>query len=259
MAEGEIIKEGESNKDEILTKNLKSKQNKQLMLIIILMVVIFLSLFVPYIYNFIMKNYVNDFEYNGIKFYKTSIGKLVFYESDIPIINDKNETVSTYTVRFKTDPRELGKIPVDYKIERDRLKFRKNDTVYISMNSSMNNCSDNNIALFDFSAFLGDSGLEVSPAFTDRTYANESGYPYRDCQHSSRNTIIKIDSGNKTEIIRERTNCYKIIYNECEIIPALERFNLRIIEDYMNSTKKTGSIITNNQTINESDETENIE
>lgn len=259
-----MAEDGETEKDmneseEKSDKNIKSRQNRQLMVIIILMGVLFISLFIPSAYRYIIKNYINDIEYNGIEFYKVKSGSLVFYESVIPLLNEKDEEIGTYIARFKTDPRELANIPVDYKIERDGLKFRSNNTVYISMNSSMENCSDNNIALFDFSSFLSDSGLTIKPAFTNITYANQSGYTYADCQHSSKNTIIKVDSGNKTEIIRERTNCYKIVYNQCEIIPALERFNLRIIEDYMNSTKKTGTIIISNQTINEDNESEDIE
>lgn len=256
MTEGEIPKEAKNN-EEKAEKDIKSKQNKQLTFIIILMAVIFISLFIPSIYKSVNKNYLNSFDYNGIKFYKSSVGNLIFYSSDIPLLNQKNETVSTYTTRFKTDPRELAKIPIDKKIDRDGLRFVKNNTVYISINPFMNNCSDNGIALFDFSAFLGDSGLKVKPSFTNSTYANGSGYPYVDCQHSSKNTVIKIDSGNKTEIIRERANCYKIVYNECEIIPALERFDLGIIEDYMNDAKKEPQLIKqiDNQNLNETNQT----
>ena len=42
--------------------------------------------------------------------------------------------------------------------------------------------------------------------------SNASGFPYKDCQHSASNTVIKVTSGDETRINQERTNCYDGIF-----------------------------------------------
>jgi len=228
------LKENSEEGSELIDPNLKKKQNKQLFLIgIVMIIIIAVFLIVPVI----IKNYNSNFNYNNLKFQKTKLKDITLYSTNIPIMDNYGKLKNLYSISFRNDPRVLKNIPVDKRVdESGGIKFIERNIVFISINPNMTACPDNSLALFNLGSFLTDSGLTVKSSFTDASYANKTNSLYITCDYSQDHTVIKITNGNETRIKQERTNCYEIVYKDCEITQATERFELRMIEDYMNQT-----------------------
>ncbi|MBD3253314.1 hypothetical protein GF386_06275 [Candidatus Pacearchaeota archaeon] len=190
---------------------------------------------------FIIDNFINKFEFANLDFQKIKQGEITFYFASIPVVDSTGNIIDEYRINFRNDPRDIEKIQLSPRIKKEGLKFLKENTVYISLDPSMNPCEDNSVAMFTLGNFLNDSGLAVKSSFTNKSFAEESRFPYKTCRDSSRNTVIIIKSSNETFINQERTNCYEIIYKDCEIQQAVERFILEVIEDYMNSLDQNES------------------
>jgi len=221
-------------KNEDSKKELAKKQNSQVKLAILLMAAVIIIIFlVP----FIIKE-ANKFEYIGLEFQKTQLGDIFFYSTRFPVVNIQGQIIGDYSINFRNDPRELEYIKVD--VPDKRIEFLKNtggqyNLVYLAINPSMDVCGDSGIAMLNLAGFLRDSGLEVESAVTNKTYAEETGYPYVNCLENPVNTIIRVSSTNSSEtaIYKTTKNCYDIVFKNCEIIPVSEKFALIILEEYM--------------------------
>jgi len=223
-------KKEKSKKKKKLSK--KDIQNRQIMWAIILMAsIILIVIFVP----FITKNYINEFVYLKLDFQKTKLGEIFFYSTKVPIADGQGKVVDDYTMNFRNNPKKLEKIEVSYlKNDVDYVYFRKDAIVYISLNPEMEVCEDNVIALLPFAGFLRDFAMQnVSSAVSDEDYANSTGILYVTCENSPDNTVIYVNSGDKTEIKKTAKNCYELTYADCEITKVTERFTLLVLEKYM--------------------------
>lgn len=230
----EIKKEAdkEEEKPRIQKKWIKQKQNKQIMWAIILMAsLILIIVLVP----FIVKNFVNKFVLFNLDFQKTKLGNIYFWSTRVPIVDNQGEIVNEYTMNFRNDPRELEKIEfTSFKNDVDYIYFKKNAVVYITFNPEMEACEDNLVALIPLAGFLRDFAKQnISSAVTDKNYAKINNMTYAACEDFKNNTIIYINSGNKTEIRKNDLNCYALTYNNCEITKVTEKFELVILEKYM--------------------------
>lgn len=228
----------EKIEDEKDNENNLKKENRQIMWMMTLMtLIIIIVIMVPYVYN----NFINKFDYNGLEFQKTKLGDLVFYSSKFPVVSGTGQVIGDYAVNLRNDPRELDDVIVnvtDNKIQF-ALEGNKFGTTYISLNPFMKMCEDTVISMAALSGFLGDSGLEVKSAYTDKAYARENNGTHRWCYDSGFDTVIIVTDGNETSITEIAPNCYKISYKDCEILKASERFELLILEEYADRFKKT--------------------
>jgi len=182
---------------------------------------------------FIIKNFINKFVYINLEWQKTRLGNLFFYSTRIPIVNKQGQIISSYSMNFRNDPRKLDH--VNTYLGNGLITFKKNETVYITLYPDMEPCGANNtIALFNLAGFLRDfGGLNIKSAVSKLDYANENNMSYITCKNTPDNTVIYVNSGSETRIHKVNDNCYEIIYNNCEIIPATEKFMLIILEHYM--------------------------
>jgi len=229
-------KEVEEKEDKLFKKNLdqkenlRKKQNRQMMIAVSLMIiVIIIALGIP----LFIQTFINKFTYINLHFQKSITGNLVLYSADVPVIDNEGEIVSSYFVNFRNNPKELQEVEMDDRIKEGGVKFIENQIVYISLNPDMEKCSDNTLAMFILGGFLKDAELDVKSAFSDKEKAEEAGIPYKDCKDSTSNTVIKVTSGEETRINQMSSNCYEIVYADCEIVKGVERFNLAILEEYM--------------------------
>jgi hypothetical protein len=218
----EKSKEGDS-------KNLRKKQNNQILWALVLMASIIIIIFlVPYI----KQNVFNKFEYATLDFYKANINDIIFYYTEIPLINQQGFPIGDYSIYFRNDPRELENISVDI-IER-KIEFQKNNTVYISIQYDAPVCEDNIVSVVGLSNFLDKFGnLQIKGAMNDAMYASNNDLDYITCETNPDNTVILLKTGNETMISKTGRNCYELQYKECEINKATEKFILTIIENYM--------------------------
>lgn len=240
VEEKEVIEkkeEKEKGKKETNSKKKRKKlskkdiQNRQLMWAIILMgSIILIILFVP----FITTNFINKFVYLNLNFQKTKLGDIFFYSTRVPIINNQEDIVDSYSMNFRNNPKKLEKIEFSHPNDVGYIYFKKNEVVYISLDPEMEHCEDTAIALIPFAGFLRDFAKQnVSSAVSDEDYANLNNISYATCENSPDNTVIYINSGAKTEIKKTERNCYELIYNDCEITKVTERFTLLVLEKYM--------------------------
>jgi hypothetical protein len=238
----EIIEEKKEIETKIENKELKTKQNKQIMWAIILMSsIILIIILVPYIKT----NYLNKFTYINLDFQKTKLGEIIFYSARIPITNQQGQIAGDFPINLRNDPRKLEYI--NGSIPNNTFTFNKNLPVYITLNPDMRICEDNTIAVVGLTGFLKDFGnLNIKAAMTDKDYANASRFPYVTCENSPNNTVIKIDGGNETMVTKTSDNCYEITFKECEILQVTEKFQLIILKNYMGYFK----VITQDSEVN---------
>ena len=218
-----------TKKRRIIKITLKKKQSKQVLWAVILMLALLLIVLgTPYV----IKNYFNKFVYIKLDFEKTQLGNIKFYSTKIPVANAGGDIIGVYSMNFRNDPRKLEYI--DYDVPDNKIKFKKENVTYISFNPDMKACGNTTIALMNLAGFLKDFGnLNISSAVTYYDYAMDNNLSYITCENSPDNTVIIIDEGEKTEIKKISGECYSITYNNCEIMPATEKFILIILEGYM--------------------------
>jgi hypothetical protein len=193
-------------------------------------------LIVFFVIPYAIKNKLNTFEYAGIEFQKTKLGKIPFYSSQIPIANKNYEITGTYPVNFRTDPRKSDsmKINITDDIVGDVITFNTMNVTFISLQSEYLPCEDNTIAVAAMSIFLREFGaINIKAAFANKTYAKEKNYTYATCENNPRNTVIMIKDGDETSIIKTKNNCYELTYKNCEILKVTEKFQVLILENYM--------------------------
>lgn len=214
---------------ENLDNKTKKKQNKQIAFAIILMsVLIILLIMIPVLYQ----KYFTSFNYRGIPFQITKLGELEFYSVKIPTTDIQGQVVGEYLINLRLDPRNLPNVSVD--IPGDIITFKKNNTVYITLNPNMNKCEDSILAISDLSGFIsGFGGMKVKGASSNKNYSKENNFPYVNCNTHKNNTVIYINSGNQTSIEKTGTNCYELTYKNCEILEVSEKFILIVLEKYM--------------------------
>jgi len=232
MAKKQDIKEEKKEAEDKDNYKLPEKQTRQIFwffMFLVLLLVVVVS--VPFIFD----NFINKFDFINLEFQKLKQGDITFYFASIPVADTQGEVIDKYEISFRNDPREVEKIPIAPRIQEEGLKFVKKNTVYISLDPLMNPCEDNSVAMFTLGNFLDNSGLTVKSSFTNKSFAEESRFPYKTCENSASNTIIIVRSGEETVINQERTNCYEIVYKDCEVQQAVERFILVVVEDYMES------------------------
>ena len=205
------------------------------MAVILMVSVLLIILIVP----FVVKNFINKFEHNGIEFQKTKLGEIIFYSTRIPLSNIQGQAIGTYSINFREDPRELEFIEVI--IPDNVIDFAKGKTVYISLEADVPICEDNLIAVAGLTDFLKSFGaLSVKGAMSNASYANETGFPYVTCKNHPENTVILIKNGEETIIKKTGDNCYELMYKDCEINKVTEKFGLIILKKYMKYFEKMG-------------------
>tara|TARA_Y100000034_G_C6879549_1_gene402772 strand:+ start:327 stop:1043 length:717 start_codon:yes stop_codon:yes gene_type:complete len=222
-----VKKKGKSKKKKLSKKEIR---NKQVMWTVVLMAsLILIIVLVP----FIFRNVVNKFTYINLDFQKTRLGNNIYYSTRVPIVDPTGKILGSYAMNFKNDPRETSK--VSSFLQEGLITFQKDNPVYITLYPEMETCGAKNfIALSDLTGFLQDfGGLEVKSGIAKKDYAEENNEEYITCKNTLNNTVIYMNSGPKTEITKVNENCYEIIYNNCEVLPATEKFMLVILEKYM--------------------------
>jgi hypothetical protein len=235
----------ESEEDKHKKKELKIRQNKQILWAIFFMVAIIVILLVtPYVRD----NFFNKFSYHGIVFQKTTVGKLIFYTTKLPIYSQVSSLVVSlidnesqanlkqtgiYVLNFRNDPRKLNNITVD--LDVNNMTFVSSNTVYVTYNVSDPICDHNVVAAADLANFLINFGnFKVNGALMNKDYAEAKRVPYATCSNNPDNTVILVLAGNESKISKISKRCYEIEYANCEISQATDKFILSMVEGYMN-------------------------
>ncbi len=205
-----------------------TKQNLYIMWVLVFMIVLIVS-FVGFSYY--RENYVNHFDYIGLRFTKTRLGEIPLYAASIPI-DRKGQIIGTYNINLMNDPRELENVKLE--LHDDRLSFYRQFPVYITIAAEIEPCQLTWGSIASLSEFLEKFAmLNVKPGISNETHANETGFDYITCENKPDNTVLSISSGNETRITKIGSNCYEMVFTNCEINQLTERFVVEIIDRYM--------------------------
>ena len=227
-------KKTESTKEHKDKTSLKKKQNKQILWAVVLMCsLILIIVIVP----FIKTNFISKFTYIGLEFQKTQLGDMYFYTTSIPVANNLNEIVGTFSINFRNDPRKLEDITT--KKTTTVPIFKKENIVYISTGKVERNCKEGVPAMLTLAGFLREfAQMNVSAGISDKQFAEEMGFPYITCANTKNNTVIEIIEGSETKITQTSPDCYKLEYANCDVLKVSEKFIFSILEGYMNKFEK---------------------
>jgi hypothetical protein len=209
----------EDKKRELKT-NKNRKVKKELFGILLFMgflVVVFL------VSSYFFKSF-NSFEYEGPSFTKEKAGKIPIFHYFYYFTAD-NQLIK-YNLYLRNDPRE-NLVPLT---GDGIVSFRKEQPVYFAIDDTgLDQCEFGPLAVANLVSFLSDNQLDVVTAnlnFLEATHNNET---WTNCKVRG-NPVIELYEGKETKVdIGDR--CYKIQVNNCEILEAVEKFQVKSVLD----------------------------
>ena len=172
---------------------------------------------------------ISKFNYQGLVFTKEKFGEIPVYHYFYYYNNDKGETVK-YNFYLRIDPRK-NNVPLEGEIE-----FLKGKFVYISVNGTdLTRCPYSSVAIASLAGFLTDNEITVRGASPDKAVANESKVVYADCENHPNNVVVLIQKAERTQVTKQG-RCHIIDVADCQILDAVEKFEVQAILDAKNST-----------------------
>lgn len=222
MAKKKILKKREDKtkiegeKEEIKTGDSNKKQNKQLIAVLVGIAVVFIIIFA--VWAIVQSS--KKFNYEGIKFEKILYDKLPLYYTKIAVYRADGERIN-YNLYLRNDPR-MNDVSVD-----GNIKFRKG-LIYVTIDKDVGNCQKSNLALVNLGSFLAGMGFKATGATSDLSLANETGYPWVNCENSINNTVISIENSTE-EGIEQKGDCYILKIKDCDMINVAEKFIVETI------------------------------
>ncbi len=173
---------------------------------------------------FIFRN-LNTFEYEGLTFTKKKISGIDFYHYYYYYLGEQDNLVR-YNLYLRTDPRE-NLVPIYGDIE-----FEDSQTNYLAIDvSNLRECRQSVLAVSALSSFLIDNNIQIEETGdTDFWSAGHDNNEWITCQNKPNDKVVEVISGNETRIDLDG-NCYRITVSECNILEAVEKFQVQTILD----------------------------
>lgn len=200
---------------------------KDLIGILVFLVFLIVAFFIA---GYIFKN-LNQFEHAGLTFTKENFGELpvfhYYYNFKAPVTGQ----IIKYNLYLRNDPREN-----DIPITGDKIKFSFGRPLYITMDATdLVECRRSNLAIATISSFLTDNQLDVRSGTTDLIEAAVFGdnkiKDYITCENKPNNVVIEFSRGDNTEIIIDGICHHIIIGPDCDILEAVENYEVQSILD----------------------------
>lgn len=213
MAEKKAQK-GVEKKARNISKKEKDNQLKWILGTMVGLIVVLLLIY------YIM-NSINKIEYKGLTFTKEKFGEILVYHYYYYFTDNENQLIK-YNLYLRNDPSK-NETPIEGKIELGRH-------VFISYDSSINQCQQNALAADSLTKFLVNNQLSVKAGVPNQEEARASNITYIDCNTNPDDATILIKAGNETNVVREN-NCYVISVSDCNILNAVEKFEVQTILD----------------------------
>ncbi len=204
----------------------KSKgRNKEIYIVLGMMAFLVAVFFASY---YIFQS-LNKFEYEGLTFTKTKFG-------DIPVFhhyyyfNLRNELFK-YNLYLRNDPRK-NNVPITGSAVDDGVEFPLGNTVYVSVDpAGLVGCEYGSVGISQLSSFLSDNQLRVKGASPNETIAEEVNVEYATCETKPTDVVVIVKGGEKTEIEYKNDNCAVISIANCEVLQAIEKFQVKAVLD----------------------------
>lgn len=214
--------------EEISSSKSEKEQNKQLA-IILGVLILFFGIFLASYFYFQSQNYFN---YAGLDFRKEKIGEINFYHARFPIIY-QGQVYRIYNLYLRNDPRK-NKIPVN-------ANFSISKKVIISLDEEIKNCEKAVLGQTNLAMFLWAFPWveNVTAALTNEEAAKRNNMDFANCSNASnKRTIILVKASNKNSIELESENCYRLNVANCEYLKVAEKYIMAVIEEINKDIKK---------------------
>ena len=168
----------------------------------------------------------NTIEYNGLTFTKERYGEIPVFHYYYYISPELK-----YNLYIRNDPRTNPVQLTGYAVE-EGIEFYQGNPIYISVApEGLVGCEYGSVGISNLASFLVENQFKITGASTDKKQAEDNNIKYATCQYHPDGPVIILKGGNQTQIIRETTGCYIIEINNCEILPAIEKFQVQMILD----------------------------
>jgi len=225
-------KENKEKNNTLMNSRKLRKFEKQAWIVLLVAIGIIVILGIVFYFVYGQK----EFSWHGIKFVKAPFGNSSIYlywtNFSTTVYKNGSEMSTEGTVYFRKNPRFIFGVDVEI---NDSIKFVKNKTVYVSIEEPLRECEDNLFAVFGFGTFLTVYGLDIKGATANESLVRKN-IPFVNCSTHENNTVIIIKSSKETAIKQTAENCYEISFKKCEILKALEKFELLLLEQRVKNT-----------------------
>lgn len=199
--EKEIKSCGIETEKDVASKEQLKKEKKTFL--IILAVALGLAAMFFAVYFIIVSQ--NNFEYKGVKFEidKTDLVGKTLYKTSLPVTY--NGSLANYNFYLRTDPRTSGNLVFD-----GNISLLKN--MVLNTTSNLNCGGDGVIAVANVVNLYTVLGVKV---IKDENAS---------CDLQGRYMFLNIKEANETKIVQFGPSCYDIYVNNCDVLPATEKF-----------------------------------
>lgn len=210
-------------------KNDSKKENKQenqknsMKLIGFAVFLIFIFLVSFYYFKDLKES--KNFVYEGLDFTETEVANIPVFHHYY-YYTSREDVFTKYNLYLRLDPRE-NEVPV----RGGEIEFFPGKFAYISIGEGVSQCEYGGAAVGSLTNFLNDNEVITKGAVPDQEMARESGLRYATCQTHPNNPVILIQGGEEETFIQKIGNCYLIEVNNCEILEAVEKFEVQTILD----------------------------
>lgn len=200
-------------------KNRKKKGNREIYWIIGIMAGI---LGILYLSQIIAEEF-RTFNYQGLTFTKERFEKIPVFHY-FYFFNKDGQTYK-YNLFLREDPRE-NNVPVT-----GNIIFSGERAVYLSINGTgIAQCGNSTREIATLSSFFVNNMFMVKAGTPDKEEAEQKNLSYISCETHPLNDVILIQKGDKTDIEKENS-CYIIDIANCEMLNAIEKFEVQSIID----------------------------
>lgn len=184
--------------------------------------------------SYLFKN-ITKFEYEGITFTKEKFGEIPVFHNYYFFKTMEGKLIK-YNLYLRNDPRK-NNVPLTGNAISSGIEFSVYRKVYISVDPEFVGCEYGSVGISTLASFLADNQLTIGGASTDREQAQANNVTYATCDTHPGDVVIILKKGEETQVIHEKTNCYILQVANCEVLQAIEKFQVQSIID---SRKRLG-------------------
>lgn len=218
-------KEDLKEKPEEISKKTIGKENRQLLMALIIIAIV--------IGGFVLTYYLiqesKKFEYQGLKWEKIKYQNLDIYHSAFPYYENQ------FNLWFRIDPRK-NNISTNITFQDFRRK------VIISSDYNSTKCNKAVLGTALLGQFFGAGKREVIGAINNKNPDLRGINPFANCSNSSESrSIIIIEMSETPEIVNDANfaDCYHIKVGNCENVAATEKFVLAVLKQFNSKENST--------------------
>jgi len=182
-----------------------------------------------------------NINYQGLTFKKEMFGQIplyhYYYIGKIKsvtggVVSEQNRKIDLF---LRNNPKE-NNISVD-----GEIIFPEDKSVYIGIGSEgISECKYSVIGLATLSSFLSQNGIGIKAGAANLEDAKANNLTYINCEKYPESAVVLIEKGDETKITKSKDYCYTISVNNCETLPAIEKFIVQSLIDAKERAKSSG-------------------